>query len=352
MNSPRSPCPTTLRWRSPELPYRPAHHHPALLIELARSRRMADHRLLRHTGLFMDEVLRGEARLSDCQYRRLMRNVDSQKAGTELALLWGRQFFPGHYGPLSSLIHNSRHLQQALECIQRYRHLACPLVSPRWVMDNNWCYLVWIDGAGTGPTRHFACTAMMAAIYGLFRHRTGQSAQWYFYFAQSASHSPALYHVSLGERVLFGAGINLMIFPREDLFRHWNDSSDTLFKVAKHQLHGLGNGIVASGLPELIYRFLLQHLDRPVSLERTAKACGISPASLKRHLQVCGTSFRLLLDEARLHYSLYLSQVKGLSTEQIAERLSRGDTTNFRRSFKRWTGMTPAQYLQQLTPST
>lgn len=350
MNSPRSPCPT-LRWRSPELPYRPAHHHPALLIELARSRQIADHRLLRHTGLFMDEILRGEARLSDHQYRRLMHNIDAQRTGSELALLWGRQFFPGHYGPLSALIHNSRHLQQALECIQRHRDLACPLVSPRWAMDSSWCYLAWIDSAGTGSVHHFACTAMMAAIYGLFRHRSGQSAQWYFYFAQTAPHSTAPYHVSLGERTHFGTGINLMIFPREDLFRNWTDSSTTLFKVAKHQLHALGSEAEAGGLPEIIYRFLLRNLDRPISLEKTAKACGVSSASLKRHLQLCGTSFRVLLDEARLHYSLYLSQIKGLSTEQIAERLSRGDTTNFRRSFKRWTGMTPTQYRDQLAPS-
>ena len=350
MNRPRSPHPH-LQWRSPERLYRPAHHHPALLIELARSRQIADHRLLRHTGLFMDEVLKGEALLSDRQYRRLMQNIDSQKTGTELALLWGRQFFPGHYGSLSALIYNSRHLQQALECIQRHRYLACPLVSPRWVMDNSWCYLVWIDGAGTGSARHFASTAMMAAIYGLFRHRTGQSAQWYFYFAQAPSHSSALYHVSLGEKIHFGTGINLMIFPREDLFRNWVDSSDTLFKVAKHQLHGPSNRIGTIGLPELTYRFLLRHLDQPVSLEKTAQAFGVSPASLKRHLQLCGTSFQVVLDEARLHYSLYLFQIKRLSTEQVAERLSRGDSTNFRRSFKRWTGMTPAQYRQQIAPS-
>lgn len=342
------PTDQSLQWRSPERRYRSAHHHPALLIELARSRRVADHLLLRHTGLFMDDILRGDALLSDRQYRQLLHNVETQKPGAELALLWGRQFFPGHYGALSTLIHNSQHLQQALECIQQYRHLACPLVTPRWVTDGRWCYLVWIDSGGAGSARHFASVAMMAALYGLFRHRTGTVSDWHYYLADPVPKSQADYRVSLGDQLHTGTEINLMILPKEDLFRHWSDSSETLFTVASHQLGNANHHVEAGGLPEVIYRFLLRTAEQPITLEHTAAAFGISPSSLKRQLSLCGTRFRTLMDEARFHHSLYLSHVKGLSTDQIAERLSNGDSTNFRRSFKRWTGMTPAQYREQL----
>ena len=346
----RHPTDQALQWRSPARRFRPAHHHPALLIELARSRRVADHLLLRHTGLFMDDILRGDALLSDSQYRQLLLNVETQHPGAELALLWGRQFFPGHYGALSTLIHNSRHLQQALECIQQYRHLACPLVTPRWVTDGRWCYLVWIDSSGAGGARHFASVAMMAAVYGLFRHRTGTGSEWHYYLAGPVTKSQADYRVNLGDRLHTGTGINLMILPREDLFRRWSDSSETLFTVAWHQLSNTNHHFEALGLPEVIYRFLLRAVDQPITLEQTAAAFDISPSSLKRQLALCDTRFRSLLDEARFHHSLYLSHIRGLSTEQIAERLSNGDRTNFRRSFRRWTGMTPAQYREQLDP--
>lgn len=339
-----------LQWRSPERRYRPAHHHPALLIELARSRQVADHLLLRHTGLFVDDILRGDAQLSDRQYRQLLHNVEAQKPGAELALLWGRQFFPGHYGALSTLIHNSRHLQQALECIRQYRHLACPLMTPRWVMDERWCYLTWIDSGGAGNTRRFASAAMMAAVYGLFRHRAGTASEWHYYLADQAPKSEADYRANLGDQVRTGAGINLMILPREDLFRQWPHSSETLFTVASHQLSNDTRPVAASGFPEVLYRFLLRTVEQPITLEHTAAAFGISPSSLKRHLSLCDTHFRTLLDEARFHHSLYLSHLQGFSTEQIAERLSNGDRTNFRRSFRRWTGMTPAQYREQLNP--
>ena len=340
-----------LQWHTPDCRHQAAHHHPALLIELARARALPDHRLLRHTGLFMAEILQGDVRISDSQYRRLMQSVQSEKPDAELALLWGRQFFPGHYGTLSTLIQHSPNLQQALECIHQYRQRLCPLVSPRWLTDGKWSYLLWIDSGGAGTARRFAATAIMAALYGLFRHRADMTPQWHFHFAGEPLGSTADYRVSLGEKVWFNTGADIMVLPTEDLFRPWPDSSETAFTVARHQIQSARQGSVqAPGFPEVIYRFLMRTIEQPVTLESAAAAFGMSPSSFKRRLSACETSFRTLLDEARFHYTLYLSRVRQHSTDSIAERLSNGDRTNFRRSFRRWSGMTLAEYRACLDP--
>ncbi len=52
-----------------------AHHLPAVLIDLARSRQIDTHHLLRGCGLFYDDVISGETLISPQQFLRLIDNA-------------------------------------------------------------------------------------------------------------------------------------------------------------------------------------------------------------------------------------------------------------------------------------
>ncbi len=74
-----------------------------------------------------------------------------------------------------------------------------------------------------------------------------------------------------------------------------------------------------------------------------ARDFGASPATLKRKLNKHGTS---LLGAAR-HRCASAPRagallVHGASNEQVAGHLNFHDAANFRRSFKRWTGLAPS----------
>ena len=341
--------PSMAQWRSPDRPNLPAHHHPALLIELARARGVPEHRLLRHTGLFPEDMRRGEATLSDRQYRRLIGNILDYGMGGQLALVWGRQSLPGHYGSPSIQLQNAPNLAEALTCLHQWRHRLCPLLTPVWWRNRQWCYLLW-STAGAGRLAPFLAPAAMAAVYGLARHRLGRPLDWHFLFAQTRPASPQSHEVSLGPSVRFGAGVDMIVLPVEDLYEPWPGRSETAFAAASHeaeQTPALSDAWPA--LPEVVYRSLAASPELPAGLEGTAGTLGLSPSSLKRHLREHDTRFQTSYDEVRLHHSLYLHQVMGLSMEGIAERLSHGDRANFRRSFRRWTGLSPAQY-QRLLP--
>ena len=77
-----------------------------------------------------------------------------------------------------------------------------------------------------------------------------------------------------------------------------------------------------------------------------ANALGMSPSTLKRKLHKHGTHFQEQLDLARKHMALYLYQIKGQSNDEVAAYLQFHDATNFRRSFKRWTGLAPSAMRQ------
>ncbi len=72
----------------------------------------------------------------------------------------------------------------------------------------------------------------------------------------------------------------------------------------------------------------------------------MSPASLKRQVNEARYAFQAQLDLARKHVALYLYQIKGYQHHEVAEYLRFNDINNFRRAFKRWTGLPPGQLLQ------
>jgi AraC-like DNA-binding protein len=80
------------------------------------------------------------------------------------------------------------------------------------------------------------------------------------------------------------------------------------------------------------------------SLEEVASGLHISTRTLKRRLAAQGVTYSHVLEEQRRERALLLLRTPSLSLDQIAEQLGYSDTSNFRRAFRRWTGVSPATY--------
>ena len=70
----------------------------------------------------------------------------------------------------------------------------------------------------------------------------------------------------------------------------------------------------------------------------------VSSRTLIRHLRDEGTTYQQLLDTVREELACWLLLKTDLSVEAIAERLGYEDTSNYSRTFRRWTGMTPREF--------
>ena len=78
-----------------------------------------------------------------------------------------------------------------------------------------------------------------------------------------------------------------------------------------------------------------------------SKRLHCSERTLQRQLKAYQLNFQDIFVVYRLEQSkLYLQQGKSLS--EIAERLNYADQSAFGRAFKRWTGVTPKQFLKSL----
>lgn len=82
----------------------------------------------------------------------------------------------------------------------------------------------------------------------------------------------------------------------------------------------------------------------PPTIEEVAGTLATSERTLRRRLADEGTSYRGLLAEVRLTLAEQMLATGALSVEDVAIRLGYAEATPFIVAFKRWTGVTPAQW--------
>jgi AraC-like DNA-binding protein len=80
------------------------------------------------------------------------------------------------------------------------------------------------------------------------------------------------------------------------------------------------------------------------SLDEVASGLHLSTRTLKRRLAAQGVTYSHVLEEQRREKALLLLRSPSLSLDEVAEQLGYSDTSNFRRAFRRWTGVSPAAY--------
>ena len=78
--------------------------------------------------------------------------------------------------------------------------------------------------------------------------------------------------------------------------------------------------------------------------ERVAERLCMSVTTLRRHLQLEGTTFQRLKDECRMQAAFHYLACPDLGNRDIADRLGFDEVSAFFRAFKKWTGVTPGQY--------
>lgn len=82
------------------------------------------------------------------------------------------------------------------------------------------------------------------------------------------------------------------------------------------------------------------------SLSATARALGVSPRTLQRRLSAEGTSFAELVDAIRRETAI-AHLARRTPTGEIAALVGYADVTAFHHAFRRWTGSSPAQFVER-----
>jgi len=108
----------------------------------------------------------------------------------------------------------------------------------------------------------------------------------------------------------------------------------------------LAVGMPRDDLVESIMNALRAAVDEMPGLAQIGAALNLSERTLRRRLSDLGTSYQRLVDQVRYECALDLLRRSEMPLVEIALATGFTDARNFRRAFKRWSGMLPNQIRQ------
>ena len=90
-------------------------------------------------------------------------------------------------------------------------------------------------------------------------------------------------------------------------------------------------------------RCLISPNNLPTAKEM-AQQLGMSNRTLLRHLAELKTSYKAVTDNVKQSVAIEFLTNTSMAIDEIASRVGYHDTSNFRKAFKRWTGLSPSRY--------
>jgi AraC-like DNA-binding protein len=321
-----------------------ARHHPALVLDYARSRELDARKLFPGTGLDGWELPAAGHAISPQQYLKLLANVAAGLDSADTSFQLGQQMLPGHFGAVSHALAQAGSLRAAIGLMTRFPLALSPLLAPRLAEEGDLAIIYWTDSFGAGRQRGFLVEMQMTAFSAMCRWLSGQKLPWRFCFNRTQPRYTEQHEVHLGPRLRFDCQLDALVIDAAYLDQCWPRANPTAAAIVVREADAFSE---RRSFLATLYDYLYEHIRAWPTLDDTAAAFKVSPATLKRQLARHDSHFQAELDQVRAHVALRLMH-RGCDNEAVARYLGFHDANNFRRSFKRWTGMTPMLLRQGL----
>ncbi len=256
----------------------------------------------------------------------------------------GLQMRASAHGQLGFAAMTAATLREALETAARFAPTRTNALGLSLHVGETSASLVIEEHADFGPARDAILFALVVGIWQIGEALTGRpldgAVDFSFprpaYFDQFAGVGPVMRFDQAATQLVFDAHVLQHPLTMADPV-----SQQIAYSECERSLEELGpeKEILAQ-----VRRLVARKNGGFHSLEEVASELHLSPRTLKRRLATQGATYSDLLEEQRRERALLLLRSQTLSLDEVAEQLGYSDPSNFRRAFRRWTGLSPAAY--------
>ena len=309
-------------------------------------------RLLRGTGLPVSTLLPGdESLLTGQQQIQVLANARQISGVDHIGLRIGQRLQPSSHGPIGYLALASPDLRSALEALRDFLPIRIRFAELELEETDRWlhCHLrLRLGLQPAGKQLLVECfTLLVQSLAESFLGRELREARAEFDYPAPAH--VAAYADYVHASCHFDTAHNRFMIPAA-LAREPNAGSDTgSYTIARDLCQRLLDQVPANApsTTDRVRRYLLSQPPGSVSEEDMARAMYISKRTLARRLAVEKNGFRQVRDGVLSEMAVRHLQDTSLTVEAIAALLGYHDTANFRRAFRRWHGVPPAEFRQR-----
>jgi AraC-like DNA-binding protein len=308
-------------------------------------------RFLELAGIDPELVEQGKARLTVQDYMRALDAALEVSNDPALGLHLGEHASTTMYHVVAHVVEHASTLGEGVDTMLRYSGILATGYGPELVDygDKVALRLAYLMGESI-PVR-FTAEFAMTGFMRFLRHFVGESARPdRACFAYRAPDHVAEYRRVFGGAECFAQPSTEMVFPREWLSRSRQFAMPELYSLlqthAERELLALEqNTSTAARVLEVLERCRPSALP---TMEDVARQLDISARTLARRLQVEQVTFAELVDRRRTSAAKSLLVARGLTIQQVATAMGFADAPAFHKAFRRWTGLTPKQYVSSV----
>jgi AraC-like DNA-binding protein len=308
-------------------------------------------RVLARAGVARERVFDPEARIS-AEYDFALWDAATELSGDPaISLRVAERFALGQFGSFEYLLHNCSTFAQLIQHANAFMRLLDDLAQLELLVEDGRVILRLSRRGGYPiPPQGVECTfallnakarALVPAAHGMARE---------VHFTHPRVAPLESYEEYFGCRVRFSAEHNQLVGDASFVDQPLPGDPRLLSLLEEHARRKLEQVRQSDPLLHDVRRHLLNQLRGGASpdLALLARAMHMSERTLRRRLQAAGTRYQDMLDNLRAQLAKeYVLQAES-DAVNVSERLGFSDPSTFYRAFKRWTGMTPAQYQKQM----
>lgn len=316
-----------------------------ILIDLVRQQGHALPTILAGTSLAQSGIHSVGARVSQVDFVQLVANARSLTRDPALGLHLGERLNLSAHAILGQAFMTCHDLHEVLDLFMKYYHLLSPELELSLELTDDEYRLTTIT-APDPALEVFGAELMAAALLNTLRgllSRDDFRLRVDFPYPEPA-HAEAYWTLFGSDCVHFDCSHQRICFDRRLGDTPLPSSNPALRELYEEECARLladleGTDSVAEQILSLLRKLEGQYPQMP----QVAQMLNTSPRTLRRRLDAEGASFQPLLDRVRAeHATRYLKNTR-LPLASIAYTIGFSDPSNFRRAYRKWTGVTPAE---------
>jgi len=312
------------------------------------------HELKKNVGLSADALNDPDHRIESRIGFQLMTESEAMLSDPLFGLKLGNNFQPADMGLVGFLVLNAPTLHHALKSYCQFQTIYGEGMRINTETTGDSIYITFLPHpvlqkicgigafqshmAGLISTVNWLLNKKLAPEFATFKHKKPTSKQ-----------ALVDYRETFGNAVQFSEKNYCIVYHNAQMNQNVVTNNPDIFRLFEHRatrvIEQLGD---KEEFKTKVAACLLKSLDgEKPSLEKIADQLHKSPRTIQRLLKQEATSFQQILDEVRRKSASYYLTTTSMNMDEIAYLLGYGDSSAFRKSFKKWLNCTPEAYRKQ-----